>query len=347
MKTFYFFVLLFISVKTILAQNLVLNPSFEEIDEAFGNSNNFKGVNNWETHDNSQTYYLNELFCLEHPESCYGFRKAKTGKTCAVALHYSISPYSYLQGVLSQPLQKGAIYQVELYYMLADSSDISLHEISISLTPNIIENYSPKSSKPWPWVITGPLKNTKNWQYFSFSYIAKGGERIISIGFLGKYFNSNEVKYDLIDKDFWQKRNITSQHLIQRYPLKAIYFLDDVSVYEEKLINDLGRLSSIYFENNSFKLPISSLEKLDKLLRLKAVNLANYNLVIRGYTDQNGEEVDNDTLSQKRAKSVADYLIQKGMPTNRIEIQAFGESMANDINNTNDRRVDILLKSKE
>ncbi|MBT28943.1 MAG: hypothetical protein CMO01_04705 [Thalassobius sp.] len=346
MKTTYILFLFFISTKIILGQNLVKNPSFEEKDSSFTKKGNPEGVKYWRIEGMLPSNFINENYCAENPDNCYGSNKANSGNSCAVALFFAPFKLTYLQGILEEPLQKGEIYQVEFYYKLADSSNISLREISLALTPKIPSSYESTSSKPW--VITDARKITKNnkeWQHFSSRYVAIGGEKIISIGYMGKANNISEIKYDLMDEEYWAKLNITTDYDKRHHRRRAIYYVDDVSVVKTKLIDDLGRISSLYFENNSFILPPSSQKKLDDLLQLKASNLTEYNLVIEGYADQSGGEADNEVLSKKRAQSVADYLIQKGIPTDRIEIKAFGETMAKGIDNTSDRRVDIFLKS--
>ncbi len=47
---------------------------------------------------------------------------------------------------------------------------------------------------------------------------------------------------------------------------------------------------------------------------------------ITGYTDNVGSEEVNLTVSQKRAKGVADYFMQNGISMDRLDVQALGES---------------------
>jgi outer membrane protein OmpA-like peptidoglycan-associated protein len=53
-----------------------------------------------------------------------------------------------------------------------------------------------------------------------------------------------------------------------------------------------------------------------------------YNLSIYGHTDNVGADDKNMTLSQERAIAVKTYLLEKGVPENRIvEVKGFGETM--------------------
>jgi OOP family OmpA-OmpF porin len=47
---------------------------------------------------------------------------------------------------------------------------------------------------------------------------------------------------------------------------------------------------------------------------------------VRGHTDNVGRDADNLELSKERAKAVADYLVRRGVPKDRITYKYFGES---------------------
>ena len=47
---------------------------------------------------------------------------------------------------------------------------------------------------------------------------------------------------------------------------------------------------------------------------------------IKGYTDSTGGDKHNMTLSGKRANSVRDYLISKGVAADRLVAQGFGKA---------------------
>ncbi|UAY51222.1 OmpA family protein [Ferruginibacter albus] len=83
--------------------------------------------------------------------------------------------------------------------------------------------------------------------------------------------------------------------------------------------------SKIFFQTNSDKLRVSSLVQLDALVDiLKRYESAN--LVIKGYTDNVGDDDYNLKLSQKRTESVKKYLIQKGIAESRLTATGFGET---------------------
>jgi len=75
--------------------------------------------------------------------------------------------------------------------------------------------------------------------------------------------------------------------------------------------------------------------------------------LIGGHTDSQGSDAYNLNLSKERAASVREYLITKGIPTNRLTSEGYGESMPIASNKTakgrqDNRRVEISLdKDKE
>ena len=72
-------------------------------------------------------------------------------------------------------------------------------------------------------------------------------------------------------------------------------------------------------------------------------------VVIEGYTDSRGSSKKNQTLSEKRAQAVADYLVSQGVPADRLQAVGKGESSPIASNSTSsgrseNRRVEIVLQ---
>jgi outer membrane protein OmpA-like peptidoglycan-associated protein len=100
----------------------------------------------------------------------------------------------------------------------------------------------------------------------------------------------------------------------------------------EKLI-----LSNVFYEFDSWKIKNESYSELDKLARLLSDNKY-ITVEIGGYTDDIGTEAYNLDLSEKRAKSVMDYLIGKGIKANRLAYKGYGAASPIGSNITNDGR---------
>lgn len=79
------------------------------------------------------------------------------------------------------------------------------------------------------------------------------------------------------------------------------------------------------FGFNRWDLDEKSATELDRLVK-DMTNNPDVNVEIKSHTDSRGPAAYNMTLSEKRGKSVSDYLISKGIAASRISAQAFGET---------------------
>src|SRR5262249_39648997 len=71
-------------------------------------------------------------------------------------------------------------------------------------------------------------------------------------------------------------------------------------------------------------------------------------VLIEGHTDSSGDDAYNQTLSEKRASSVEDYLGTQGVKTSRLTKKGYGESQPVASNETesgrrNNRRVEVAI----
>lgn len=76
------------------------------------------------------------------------------------------------------------------------------------------------------------------------------------------------------------------------------------------------------------------------------------NILITGHTDSDGTENYNQTLSEKRAKSVSDYAMLQGITSSRLQTIGLGETepiAANDTDSgkSKNRRVEIAIYANE
>ncbi|NPA69007.1 MAG: OmpA family protein, partial [Chlorobi bacterium] len=84
-------------------------------------------------------------------------------------------------------------------------------------------------------------------------------------------------------------------------------------------------LNDINFETNSADLNESSFEELDRLVELLKTN-SNMIIELAAHTDDVGSEAYNLKLSYRRAESVKEYLLEKGIPEEQIIAKGYGES---------------------
>jgi len=84
-------------------------------------------------------------------------------------------------------------------------------------------------------------------------------------------------------------------------------------------------IKGIEYDYDSHKLRKSSLVELDLLIDFLELN-DNLIVQINSHTDYRGNDDYNMDLSNRRAKSCVDYLVNKGIPKERLQAKGFGES---------------------
>ncbi len=82
-------------------------------------------------------------------------------------------------------------------------------------------------------------------------------------------------------------------------------------------------LSNVFYDIDSWELKKESFPELNSLVDLLTVN-SDIKVEIGGYTDSTGSKEHNLILSQKRALSVVEYLIKKGITSTRLKYKGYG-----------------------
>jgi len=84
-------------------------------------------------------------------------------------------------------------------------------------------------------------------------------------------------------------------------------------------------LSNVFYGTDSWELKKESLSELNRLFKLLSDN-RQLVVEIGGYTDSTGNDEHNQTLSEKRALSVVNFLIEKGISGDRLKYKGYGNS---------------------
>ena len=100
-------------------------------------------------------------------------------------------------------------------------------------------------------------------------------------------------------------------------PLVKKIALSPVKVGEKML------LSNVFYEIDAWELKKESMQELNNLADLLFSNI-DVVVEIGGYTDSTGTDEYNLTLSEKRAISVVNYLISKGVSSDRLKYKGYG-----------------------
>lgn len=108
-------------------------------------------------------------------------------------------------------------------------------------------------------------------------------------------------------------------------------------------------LRDINFESNSVQLSDISYTELRRVIQLMREN-PTLRVEVAAHTDDVGSDLYNQTLSQQRAKSVADFLTENKIEPSRFEAKGYGESQAkvandSETNRAINRRVELRILS--
>lgn len=91
-------------------------------------------------------------------------------------------------------------------------------------------------------------------------------------------------------------------------------------------VDQVIELPNIFYDFNRWDLRPESMVSLDKLVETLNDN-PNITIELMSHTDSRGSIQDNDLLSQRRAQSVVDYLISKGIAADRLQAKGYGETV--------------------
>ena len=112
--------------------------------------------------------------------------------------------------------------------------------------------------------------------------------------------------------------------------------------------DEVVALNDITFETGKADLKPDSFEELDRLVTLMKDN-EKIQVELSAHTDDTGNDDSNLKLSDRRAKSVMDYLIAKGVKADRMTSKGYGETQPlvpndSDENRSKNRRVQFKIK---
>jgi OOP family OmpA-OmpF porin len=106
-------------------------------------------------------------------------------------------------------------------------------------------------------------------------------------------------------------------------------------------------LVGVNFKTGSAQLSAGSEDLLDTAVNALREN-PSVDVIVEGHTDSRGSDTFNQRLSERRAQSVVNYLVSKGIDASRLTARGRGESMPVASNDTKDgryknRRVDLVV----
>ena len=109
-------------------------------------------------------------------------------------------------------------------------------------------------------------------------------------------------------------------------------------------------MSDVLFDTGKYSLKPGAREKLAKVAGI-LLAYPGLNIEVGGYTDNVGGDAMNQTLSENRAGSVRDYLVQEGVASNSVSSKGFGNTLPvatndNSAGRQQNRRVELLVSGE-
>ena len=106
-------------------------------------------------------------------------------------------------------------------------------------------------------------------------------------------------------------------------------------------------MSDVLFDTGQYSLKPGAREKLAKVAGI-LLAYPGLNIEVDGYTDNVGGDEMNQQLSENRARSVRDYLVQQGVATNSVSAKGFGNTLPvatndNAAGRQQNRRVELVV----
>jgi outer membrane protein OmpA-like peptidoglycan-associated protein len=311
------------------------------------------------------------------PKNKLGYQYAKTGDAM-VGIYTSKTTYrEYIQTELKETLQAGERYKLSFWVSLSEYSTGAVATIGGLFTNERIKddtrelftnNTKTKHTNGikqeiakifQPQVVNSfdkPLLDTESWQKIEGEFVAKGGEKFLTIG---NFYPA-------------EQSNLLFPKFLKNILPGAYYYIDDVELYcltchEKKVIKQenitittqkdepqykVGQvivLENIFFDFDKSVLLPQSFVELHKLINILE-EYPNMKIELSGHTDSKGSDKYNLKLSRERAEAVFNYLVEKGIDQKRLTHKGFGAKQpiadnATDEGRAKNRRVEFKIVS--
>ena len=346
------FFLLFFVHYAINAQNLIVNGDFEEFyscpvqhtDRPY-----VPLVPGWESADEGTPDYFNRCSNTNSgvPYNWAGVSEAHSGDGyTGIYVYHNTGGYKeYLKTTFLRPLEKGKEYILTFYYKLAGYATYSIDRMGVKIlvdegAPYILEFIKGASLD----------EKTGSWEQVYDTIVAKGGETGLVIGnfAIRDDTHSTELKYRSGTEPMMNGR---SYYLVDNVSLMSLDYLPKQIPVDSLAIETVYTFNNVQFEFDKDALVDSTRLEIEELARYMLEREGLY-VELLGHTDEMGTEEYNQDLSERRARSVAKYLITLGVEKRRISYRGLGETMLlvqgeDNGSGQKNRRVEFVLYTEE
>ncbi len=229
MKKIIYTLVTLISFGGIAQENLVPNPSFEEVEGKIKEGGKIELAYPWV----SATLKQVDLYSADAkadefsvPENAYGEEKAQDGNNYVGINFYGYrgrSPKSYLQTELTKELEAGKKYCVKFHVSFSDRSKYASNNLGAHLSAEAISSTDEGDLNAKPQImklINSPVEKQFDWTPICGTFEAIGGEKFITIG---NFFSEENTVTERVK----QSREFTGAQKMDGY-----YYVDNVSVID-------------------------------------------------------------------------------------------------------------------
>ncbi len=174
-----------------IGQNLVPNPSFENIISCPYNFNQFNLVASWINPTIGTPDYFNQCTTfpgINVPNNIWGYQPARSGVGYPGIFLYQdgyTNVREFLEVELDSVLQTDSCYRFEMYVNLGNLCIWTCDNIGAYFSDTLItgiNNYFPLPYTPQINNLAGTVFDTLNWTLVSGEFLATGGEKFLIIG---------------------------------------------------------------------------------------------------------------------------------------------------------------------
>ena len=248
MQKFHYIVILSLAFSFFEAsgQNMVTNPSFEEMKNCPFTMNQLKFTKAWfpfGTADPSPDLFHECSYgtMVGIPINVFGTQKARTGSAYAGLITYLTSKSGktwklpanhreFLMVQLTKPLIKGNSYYAEMWVNLAENCEYATNSISMYFTKDLphIDWQAMDLGYYKPQVQSHPdslMEDIDGWMKVSGTFVAKGDELALTIG---NFVSDKNLKVKKTKRKFPVSKKDKMPKNLQ--PMISYYFIDDVKV---------------------------------------------------------------------------------------------------------------------
>jgi OOP family OmpA-OmpF porin len=231
---------------------------------------------------------------------------------------------------------KGSTTRNRLWIFLCDMKNNKQKTERLVVMPHGLEFMDSSKSYPGTEKIAWSNETEGSWKHISMAYTK---------GKFKAYFNDTR----LINVPHLEVNpsGITLEAGSDQMYIKNVRIAKGGVKYYDRVLSE-GKIivNGIKFDVNKATLKPESMGPINKIYQLMQKQ-PELNFSVEGHTDADGDDANNQTLSEARGKSVMNKLIEMGIAPNRLKSDGFGESKPLDNNSTpegkaNNRRVEFV-----